>query len=170
MVFFAAIALLRVRGVRVRRIGLPGPWVRATQRGYRSAMARPPLVRSAAIGLLTTMLPCGWLYAFAVTAAGTGSPLAGACVMAVFWAGTLPMLVSLGVGLRGVLGPVGRRAPALTAVVLALTGIYTLVGRAALGPADLLARLRTTAPHRQTAGIVAVPTANAGELPCCKKP
>lgn len=86
----------------------------------RRLMDRPPVVRAAATGLFTTLLPCGWLYAFVVTAAGTGSgtPLHGAALMAVFWLGTLPMMLTVGVdchgspghGARGCRWPAPRRS------------------------------------------------------------
>ncbi|MBE7450024.1 MAG: sulfite exporter TauE/SafE family protein [Kofleriaceae bacterium] len=42
--------------------------------------------RAALLGLLSAALPCGWLWAFVVVAAGTGSPVGGALVMTAFWA------------------------------------------------------------------------------------
>jgi sulfite exporter TauE/SafE len=40
------------------------------------AVASRPEVRAAILGLGSALLPCGWLYAFVVTAAGTGRPCA----------------------------------------------------------------------------------------------
>src|SRR5699024_3311669 len=71
MVLFGVVALLRIKGVRLGHLPLPAGWTRAAQRGHAAAMSLPPTTRALSIGLLTTMLPCGWLYAFAVTAAGT---------------------------------------------------------------------------------------------------
>lgn len=144
MIVFAAVTLMRTCGVHLGRVKLPAFWTRLIQRAHRMAMDRPPLARAAAIGLLTTLLPCGWLYAFAVTAAGTGNPLSGGAAMAVFWAGTLPMLVALGAGVRGVLGGLGRRAPLVTALLVASAGLYTLVGRASLSPAALVWKVSMT--------------------------
>ncbi|MFT3787437.1 MAG: sulfite exporter TauE/SafE family protein [Tepidisphaeraceae bacterium] len=98
MVIFAGIALLRINGVKIARLPLPGFMQELLVRGHRVAMHRTPIARAATIGLLTTLLPCGWLYAFVITAAGTGSTLLGAGAMAVFWLGTLPMLVTIGTG------------------------------------------------------------------------
>ncbi len=49
------------------------------------------------LGMLNGLLPCGFVYVFAITAASTGSPLWGAIVMFVFGLSTLPALFSLGV-------------------------------------------------------------------------
>ena len=48
------------------------------------------------LGMLNGFVPCGFVYFFAVTAAGTASPLWGAAVMAVFGIATIPALFSLG--------------------------------------------------------------------------
>ncbi|MBL0922801.1 MAG: sulfite exporter TauE/SafE family protein [Phycisphaerales bacterium] len=98
MVGFGVATLLRLRGVRVGRLRLPRAMTRALEKGHRAASSRPPVVRAALIGLLTTLLPCGWLYAFVITAAGAGDAALGALTMAVFWAGTLPALVAVGGG------------------------------------------------------------------------
>ncbi len=93
------------------------------------ARGRPPVVRAAATGLLTTLLPCGWLYAFVVTAAGTGSAAGGALVMLAFWAGTLPMLVAVGVGAHRLAGPLGRRLPAASAIFVVALGLLSIAGK-----------------------------------------
>lgn len=81
------------------------------------------------IGVLTGFLPCGWLWAFVIAAAGTGHPLLGAAVMATFWLGTVPAMT----GVLTIGGPVVRwlrtRMPAVTAIVLILLGVGTLAMR-----------------------------------------
>jgi sulfite exporter TauE/SafE len=81
------------------------------------------------MGLLTAILPCGWLYAFVVTAAGTGGALAGAFVMTAFWLGTLPVMVGLGVGLQALAGPLRRHLPAVSAVAIVVVGLLSVTGR-----------------------------------------
>jgi len=95
----------------------------------RAVAGRPPVERAFVLGLATTLLPCGWLYAFVATAAGTGAPLPGALVMTVFWAGTLPALAAVGLAARGAFGPLSRRLPALTAFAVLVLGALTLAGR-----------------------------------------
>jgi sulfite exporter TauE/SafE len=125
---------LRLRGTHMP--GIAGPtWLKnATAKGYRAAMKFRPLQRATIIGLLTTLLPCGWLWTFLLTAGGTASPLLAAITMAVFWLGTLPAMIAAGVGLRGLLGIAQCKAPALTCLVMIFAGLFTLAGRAHLNP------------------------------------
>lgn len=48
------------------------------------------------LGMLNGLLPCGFVYFFAITAASSGSALYGALVMFVFGLSTVPALFSLG--------------------------------------------------------------------------
>lgn len=48
------------------------------------------------LGMLNGLLPCGFVYFFAITAASTASPLYGALVMAIFGISTIPAMFSLG--------------------------------------------------------------------------
>ena len=93
-------------------------------RSRRSARTRAYLM-----GTLTGLLPCGWLWAFVVTAGGSGHVASGAAVMAAFWLGTVPAMV----GVLGFLGPaLGRlraRMPAITAIALIAVGLGTLAMR-----------------------------------------
>ena len=79
--------------------------------------------------MLTGLIPCGWLWAFVIAAAGTGSVIAGAITMFAFWIGTVPAMV----GLLRVTGPllarVRARMPAVTAVALIVVGLGTLALR-----------------------------------------
>ena len=99
------------------------------KRGFGAVSRRGPVARALAIGSLTALLPCGWLYLFAATAAGTGGALSGAAVMAAFWAGTVPALALVGIGARRLAGPLARRAPAFSATLLVVLGLLALGGR-----------------------------------------
>jgi len=48
------------------------------------------------LGLLNGLLPCGFVYFFAITAASTASVIDGAIVMAIFGISTIPAMFSLG--------------------------------------------------------------------------
>jgi hypothetical protein len=74
--------------------------------------------------------------------------------MGAFWLGTLPVMVTLGTGLREGLGAIGKRVPALTCVALVAVGLYTLVGRGSLSAARLLT-LAEAAAHSTTTKDVA---------------
>jgi len=106
-------------------------------RGDRSAFARGlvqirtarPGRRAYLMGMLTGLLPCGWLWAFVITAAGSGHSLSGVLVMVAFWIGTVPAMI----GLLGFAGPViarvRARMPAVTAIALIAIGLGTLAMR-----------------------------------------
>lgn len=130
MILWGLGALLETQGVRVfrGRITLP----QSLTRFLASFRARPPLSRAVLLGLATTLLPCGWLYAFAVTAAGTGHALPGALLMTAFWAGNLPLLLGLGVTLSAAVGRIRRHVPLLSAAVILAVGLFTVTARANL--------------------------------------
>lgn len=129
MIGFGVASILRARGVRVPKPPIPRMMLDAARAGHRWAGGLPSLARAGVTGLLTTLLPCGWLYAFVVTAAGTGDWLGGAATMAAFWAGTLPVMVALGAGISGLAGRFRHAVPTLTSVVLVAAGILTVVSR-----------------------------------------
>jgi sulfite exporter TauE/SafE len=149
---FGLVALLRACGLGVARLPLPAGWTRRVSQLSGWAMNRPPLLRAGLIGLLTTLLPCGWLYAFAVTAAGTAQPVRGALVMTAFWAGTLPALAAVGLGARKLAGPLGRKLPVMTALAMVVVGGWMLAGRSRLDPVALAGRVESagSASHAAT--------------------
>ncbi len=126
MIGWGAGRLLQLKG-----LSLPVPpfLARASTTVLRHLHSKPPLIRAVLVGLATGLLPCGWLYAFAVMAAGTGQPMEGALVMSVFWVGTLPMLTAVGLGIRAAAGPLAKRLPALTALAVVIAGIGSLAVR-----------------------------------------
>jgi sulfite exporter TauE/SafE len=135
MVAWSGATILALRGVRV---GLPGGtprWHALLARWTGALRQRSAVVRAGAVGLMTALLPCGWLYAFVATAVGTGSPVRGALAMLVFWSGTLPVMISLGLGLQRAAGPLRSRLPAITAAAVMVLGLLSITGRLAPPPA-----------------------------------
>jgi hypothetical protein len=156
MIVWGGLALLRLRGVRVLPIRAgSGAWL---QRAFRVVADRPPLLRAAAVGMLSGLLPCGWLWAFLVAAAGTGSALRGAAVMGAFWLGTVPALVAVGLGAQLVAAPLRRHVPAVTAVLLVALGIFAIVSRPTSVARAVAAREQTSVP--------AIPAPDGGHA-CC---
>jgi sulfite exporter TauE/SafE len=139
MVASGSVALARALGARVPLPALPPAIARIASRACASASERPPIGRAFVLGAASGLLPCGWLYAFVLLAAGTGRPGTGALVMIAFWAGTVPMLVGLGAAVAALAAPVRRRLPAVTAALLIAVGLLWLAGRAGM-PAPLPAR------------------------------
>ena len=66
------------------------------QKSFKELLSNQTLFSFYLIGLLNGLLPCGFVYFFAITAASTGSSLYGALVMLIFGLSTIPALFSLG--------------------------------------------------------------------------
>ncbi len=129
MIGWGAHALLVAGGVRVAGPAVPLSWQQAMGRAILQVRESPPVTRAFVTGLATALLPCGWLWAFVITAAGTGSPLAAAATMALFWTGTLPMMLAVGAGARRLSGRLGARLPVLSAMVVIALGALSIGGR-----------------------------------------
>jgi sulfite exporter TauE/SafE len=143
----AIVAGCAIVGWGVRAIAVAAGWLRTGsgggalfQRGLVQIRGRRAAGRAWLVGVLTGLLPCGWLWAFVVSAAGTASPATGALVMAVFWLGTVPAMTgALALG-GALLGAIRRRMPAISAAVLIALGLATLAGRwADAGPTGVTA-------------------------------
>ena len=134
MVVWGGTTLLAALGVRMRTRLAP----RALQATLTSLLVRfrneSPTVRGAATGLLTTLLPCGWLYVFVATAGGTGHVLDAMLIMFVFWLGTLPMMVTIGLGAQRMFGAFQRRLPLAAAGAAVVLGLLSLTGRVTASP------------------------------------
>lgn len=138
----------------------------------------PLPVRGLTAGLLTALLPCGWLYLFALLAASTGSALTGAVVMFAFWLGSVPALVAVVAGTRLLATPLRSVVPVAASILLVIAGWHTASGRgfaelgkAALVSEDLAQSLRT---HHQPNALDAqqvqadIQRLVATPLPCCQ--
>lgn len=135
MIGWGVSVLLAERGIRIGRAGVPMWWQRAIGRLLVPLQMRSAAVRAGVLGLVTTLLPCGWLYVFVAAAGGTGSVRDAMLLMAVFWLGTVPALVAVGVGAQSLFGPFKRRLPTLSAVSIVLMGVLALSGRLAMSVA-----------------------------------
>ena len=69
------------------------PWY---QRNFKKLLGNNSLISFYSLGLLNGLLPCGFVYVFAITAASTASALYGAFVMFIFGISTIPAMFSLG--------------------------------------------------------------------------
>lgn len=124
------LALFAFKGERVRRVTLSrrGGSPRVSQL-LTWAHAQPPTRRAALIGAVTALLPCGWLYAFVVAAAGTGSAWAGGLTMLVFAMASAPALLGIGALSQIFAGRLRWLFPRIAGVTLGLVGIVGLLGR-----------------------------------------
>jgi sulfite exporter TauE/SafE len=121
----ASALVVRDRFVKLRRRA-PSRIGRVLARALAWLNRFPPLPRALFLGLSTTLVPCGWLYAFVATAAGSGGVARALAVMFVFWLGTLPALVAAALGLRGLFARLGARARPVSAALIAVSGIVLL--------------------------------------------
>ncbi|MDZ4674902.1 MAG: sulfite exporter TauE/SafE family protein [Gemmatimonadota bacterium] len=129
MVLWGGLTIAAALGVSVPGTSPPPVFRRMLARVVTRFQRHPPALRAGALGLLTTLLPCGWLYAFVATAAGTGSMPSGMLVMTAFWAGTVPIMAVVGLTAQRALGPLRRRLPVVTAAALVVIGLLTISGR-----------------------------------------
>jgi sulfite exporter TauE/SafE len=130
IVVWGAISLARALGVLGAASGAAGP---ARPMLYAIRRERRAL-RAALIGAFTVLLPCGWLWAFVVVAAGTASPWAGAGVMAALWLGSTPALLGAGLSMRALARRLGPRLPVVTASLQIAVGLVALAIRAPIEP------------------------------------
>lgn len=128
MVLWGSAALAAALGARLPHLQSPAFLGGRFAAAMRAVHAQPPAVRAVTVGLLTTLLPCGWLWIYVATAAGTGAVAPALLVMAAFWLGTLPMMAGLGLAAQGLFGPLRRRLPVVTAAVLVVLGLATIGG------------------------------------------
>ena len=79
------------------------------------------------LGMLNGLLPCGFVYFFAITAASTASPFHGALVMFIFGVSTIPAMFSLGF-LSSLASATSFRnmMMSLSSVAVILYGLFTL--------------------------------------------
>lgn len=127
-------AMVTGLGAGGRVIRVPAWWQRRVGVLLARLEAGGPALRGGVTGLLTGLLPCGWLWAFVTVAAGTADPLRGALVMAVFWLGSVPALVVVAAGLARLTGRWQQRLPLASAAVVALLGLVSLAAHLDLIP------------------------------------
>mgnify|MGYP002654306860 FL=1 len=129
MVGWAISTIAAQRGLSLAAPRAPQAWQRALGRVLHSVREQPIGIRAGLTGLFTTLLPCGWLYVFVATAGGTGSVPSAMATMALFWLGTVPALVAVGVGAQTLLAPFRRRLPVFSAAVVLIMGLLSMSGR-----------------------------------------
>lgn len=95
------------------------------------AMRSKTTWRGFLIGLLTPLLPCGWLYSFILASVATQNPAYSAILMFFFWIGTLPALTVLGFFAKRPFDFFGIRTQKIAALILITVGLVTIYLRIA---------------------------------------
>lgn len=123
------------------------------QRALVKLLARGGAWAAAGIGLGSSLLPCGFLWAYVAVAGATSHVAWAMVVMAVFWLGTVPALLSINVGTHWLRRRLGRHARTFGAVIMLGLGALALAGKL-------------------TPGVTASPTTDTrdGEPPPCHRP
>lgn len=166
MVVFGTLTILRLNGVRLPAAPAPAFLRNTAASALRFAVQRPPILRAALTGLFTTLLPCGWLYAFVITAAGSGTAAKGAFVMTVFWLGTLPVLVAIGGGVQVLasrLGSLGRRVPVIAASLIVIVGLFNVFDR------GRALNITAAGSAIADASIERINSLHSSQMPCCNE-
>jgi len=165
-VMLAGVAILLHHGGFSSKVAMPRGLERVMLAGTRWSAAASPGVRAAALGGLSVLLPCGWLWAFLAVAAGAGSPIGGALVMAVFWVGTVPILVAIGMGVQFVGGLWRGRVAVIAALAMIVVGLHAMLLASSRG--DALGDFDLRAAGDASGAIHRVHAASEELPPCCR--
>ncbi len=139
--------------------------VASTLKRFKPLLDRQNVLSKAYLGgLITTWLPCGWLYLFVLGAAGTGSLASATVVMFAFWIGTLPALTAMLVGVRSLTPKMRESLPIIASLFLIATGLYTATGRAAVDVSSVVAPKFLNAPQVSVTSLIDL---KDEPLPCC---
>lgn len=95
--FLLGMAMPRLKALLELPSGGGEWWSAKVGRWAQPLFAAPTGFRGWVLGLLLGFIPCGLLYAALATAAATGDAVAGALGMLAFAAGTVPVLLTVGV-------------------------------------------------------------------------
>lgn len=165
MILFGIIAILRICGYQLHHLRVPGFLNRTISKLQRYAFQVPPVTRALLLGLLTALLPCGWLWIFLIAAAGSGHPLMGALIMFTFCLGTMPILLAVGMSIQSITNRFRGLAPTVLAIAIIVLGFYTIGGRMLIDPATLQAST-TEHQHLDSENLKAI----TRQTPACCQP
>lgn len=130
MTILGLLMVLRLAAGNSPHFTLPKPLQQIFGKLHQFARRQTSLTRAASIGALTIFLPCGWLYAFLITAAATASPWYGSAVMVMFWIGTVPSLTVMLFSVHWMTQRMQKFMPWVSAFLLVAVGFYTMSHRA----------------------------------------
>ncbi|MGE5086376.1 MAG: sulfite exporter TauE/SafE family protein, partial [Bacillota bacterium] len=79
------------------------------------------------VGLLTALLPCGWLYTYVTASIATKNPFTGMMVMFLFWLGSLPALSVLPQMVKSTIRAGSQKQQRVAGGILIVAGFYSLI-------------------------------------------
>ncbi|MCP3902418.1 MAG: sulfite exporter TauE/SafE family protein [Planctomycetes bacterium] len=169
LIGMGTVMIARVLGMRRLRGRVPRRLQRIIDAGYARAAGERPWRRGLVVGLMSPLLPCGWLWAFLAIAAGSGGAVQGILVMVTFWSGTVPVLLAIGIGAHRISPMVRRFVPATMGVLLVAIGVLTAFTR--LPHADAVVRGAIEVDVLGQASLADAVESVARETPaCCAEP
>jgi uncharacterized protein len=137
------------------RIPLAQKTVISVKKAFAAAFRKRTLASLFAVGLINGFLPCGLVYMAMAGAATTGSAADGSAFMAGFGAGTLPIMLSVSMGMGMVTEAARRRLSRWAPAFMFLLGVIIILRGLNLG----IPMVSPKAP--------AVQAASQAPPPCC---
>jgi sulfite exporter TauE/SafE len=129
----AGLGLIGAGIIQAARISLPGTTRvseaigrcigTATRAIFTTRSSLKPLL----IGMTTTLLPCGWLYAFLALAVASADPGSAIVILFVFWLGTLPVMATFGFAGARLISKIGSRRPLITGILMVIGGLSSIM-------------------------------------------
>jgi sulfite exporter TauE/SafE len=113
--------------------GIAGKLVFALKTRFGSLLASRAPGSSALLGAINGLLPCGLVYSACAVAVGAGGMLGGIATMFSFGAGTLPMLVAIGLAGKGATWIKPARLRSFVLTCAAVAGMLLIVRGLSLG-------------------------------------
>lgn len=169
MLVIGLLAIVRLISGEKHMAHMPKRLQSALHQSHVWARSQPPMRRATVIGMLTAILPCGWLYAFVLMAAGTASALSGSIVMIAFGLGSVPAMTTLVAGATSLLGNSQKLIPWASAILVTFIGLYTLSKRSQTDLASLHNQQVTSTQSGKPVSIqTQIDRIGKEELPCCK--
>ena len=129
LLLFGFISISRVYGYQLPVKKVPDNLHKFISLVHGKSLRLEPFQRAMATGILTSILPCGWLYVFVAIAVGAGSLLKGIVIMFAFWIGTLPMLTVCTFGIQKFISGLSPKIRLIPSIAIILLGIFTVSSR-----------------------------------------
>ncbi len=108
------------------KLDFPGP-MQAMTKAVHSLRKLPPALSALPLGLMFGFIPCGYLYAVAITAAQSADVVTGALMMFAFGLGTAPSLLIFGSAAHWLSGRARTWMLRIAGLLVASMGVVNLI-------------------------------------------